>query len=196
MGQFQDILDKIMKVDQEGFNPMTESYSSRIGKLPPDPITTDPPLTAEGITKSFTDLGYEDPLASLITPTGEINPSGLTTAYNRVIDDPAIGIGPNAFVGFLNQNYPQELSTTYFPEAQLRISEEGTLGFPKKERLKAKPTYRFEKTENAKREPVYQRFDEKTGDYISYDTKEAFDKAIENYKSITGFDVTTGKKEE
>lgn len=200
MGQFQEMLDKINQVERDGFNPMTESYSSRIGKLEVTVTPDDDPLTGQSISKSFTDIGYEDPLASLITPEGTIDPSGLSTAYNRIIDDPSIGVDPNAFIGFLNQNYPQELSTTYFPDAQLKVNPDKTLGFPKKETPVVRKNFRFERapSQSQKRgaSDIFLRIDQDTGESKAFDTEEAFDKAREEYKSITGLDVKTGKKEE
>jgi len=200
MGQFQDQLDNIIKIEAQGFNPMTESYSARIGKLTTtDPTISDPTLTAAGISKSFTDIGYEDPLAGLITPQGTIDPSGLSTAYNRTIDDPSIGVDPSAFIGFINQNFPQELSTTYFPDAQIEVNPDQTLGFPKAERPKARPNYRFERapSQSGKRgaSDIFLRFDEDTGESITFKTQAEFDKARKEFKSVTGVDVSTGEKE-
>jgi len=44
MGQFQEMLDKMMVVEQQGFNAYKENYSSRMSKiqLTPQPIDDDP----------------------------------------------------------------------------------------------------------------------------------------------------------
>jgi hypothetical protein len=197
MGQFQDQLNNIIKIESNGFNPMTESYSARIGQLPTtDPTITDPTLTADQITKGFTDQGYEDPIATLVNTDGTLDLNTLNSAYDRASNIPGINVSGEAFIDYLNTNEPTALSKTYFPDAQIEINKNKTLGFPSNEKPKADPSYRFEKTyNNATNKDVYQRFDSQTGESISYDTKGAYDKAIEEYKSITGVNPTTGKKD-
>lgn len=199
MGQFQDYLNKMMIVESQGFNPMTESYSTRVGKLP----TTDPTLTASQITEAFTSQGYDDPIATLIDEEGKLNAQTFNTAYNNALNIPKIGIDSRAFVDFVNTNYPREMSTTYFPEAQFEVTKDDTIRFPQKEKPKEDLNYRFERAPSQSQKKgasdVFIRWDDndKTGrSYITYESEQAYNEAIEKYKSITGKDVETGEKED
>jgi len=197
MGQFQDQLDKIYQVEAQGFNPMTESYSTRIGQLPPDPNVSDPPLTADQISKAFVDKGYADPLETLIDSEGRLDETTFNTGLNTA---PKVGLTKQGFLGYTN-SLSGVMEKTYHTGAEYEFHGDEQLRLKRQEEPKETkvPKYRFEKSRNAKNEDVYLRFDEDTRESdgkeesIAYQTKEAYQEAIDNYKSITGNDPTKGK---
>ena len=191
MGQFSKMLEQIQIIDSQGFNPMTESYSARIGQLPVD---DDPPMTGQQMSEIFTGGGFDDPTATLVTPDGTLDLSSISKGYNTIIDNPDLNTEGQAWVDYLN-THKKELEQMYYPDAEYEIAPNKTLRLKEKKRPK-NTKYRFEKTyNNATNKDVYQRFDEKTGEHISYDTKEAYEDAIKKYKTITGNDPTKGKNE-
>lgn len=197
MGQFQDYLNKMLTVEQQGFNPMTESYSSRIGQLPVD---DDPTLTAAQVSKAFVDKGLDDPLVDIVDAEGKLDLQSLTKSFNAVANNPDLGFNEEAYTGFLNQNYPEPINKTYYPGYQIGVSPEGLLT-EKREKPEADPNYRFERTPSQKKgaSDVFIRWDDndKTGkSYITYESEQAYNEAIEKYKTITGKDVKTGEKED
>lgn len=207
MGQFQDMLDKINQVEAQGFDPYTESYSARIGKLETSPTAIDPTATtspktytAEDISKSFTEGGLDDPFVNMIDETGGVNLSTFSTAFDQAKN---LGISPQAYLDVAQNSFPEAFEKTYSGYKAI-TTEGGGIGFEKKEQPVQKSTkYRFEQGERQgndredgkfkKGDPVYMRFDESTGEHITYDTKEAYDEARENYKKLTGVDIKDDK---
>jgi hypothetical protein len=203
MGQFQDYLQKILQVEAEGFNPTTETYAARIGKLEdgqlttvtttPDGTTVTQAATIDGdprqdISQAFINRGFEDPFLNL-TP-GAIDQSRISTPFNIAAQDTTIA-DPRQVIDAFNRFY---LPT----EEQVSITPEGTLEFKKPEaRQDTDPIYKFEKSPSQSQEKdagyVYTRWDEKTGKHITYDTEQAYLDAIKEYETTTGRSARTGK---
>src|SRR6056297_346247 len=67
MGQFQDMLDKMMVVEQQGFNAYKENYSARMSKVQfmPQPIDDDPNKQAQDPSvgsQQYIDAYKDDPM--------------------------------------------------------------------------------------------------------------------------------------
>lgn len=199
MGYFQDLFDSVNKVNASGFDPSKESYSSRIGEFQTtneDVVT--PTEATPDISQSFTNLGYDDPFQGLVGDTGELDISRLSSGYNTLLRDTDIGVQPDDYINFLNQEYSKEIENFYGEGNILEARPDKTLGFRKTDKTtEPTPKYRFEKSSTSgtfPRKDVYQRFDEETGEHITYDTQEAFEKAIEEYKKTTGQDLNAENK--
>jgi hypothetical protein len=204
MGQFNDMLNKMMIVESMGFNPYIETYSSRMGKIPTQPTNgtssdDDPVYSGGQISEAYITEGYDDPFANLVTDTGELNLSQLSTGYNLA---PELGIDQQQYIDFVNKEYQQNVEDYYGVGNRIEVREGGALGITKPKTTK--PNYRFEQGVRQgddlaegkfkKGDPIYYRWDDNTGKYITYDTKEAYDKARENYKKTTGEESNLGQE--
>ena len=192
MGYFNDMLQKIQLVEASGFNPYTETYSARMSQIETEPTQ---PTT---IPEAYVRAGYEDPFSNLVTDTGELNLSALSTGYNLA---PQVGVEQQDYIDFVNREYQQNIEGYYGVGNTVEILEGGGLGVSKPKTTKA--DYRFEQGLHQgddilegkfkKGDPIYYRWDDNTGEYITYDTKEAYDKAREEYKKTTGKESDLGK---
>ena len=214
MGYFQNLFDSVNKVNAAGFDPSQESYSSRVGEFqiteeavganavtPTDPTDPNkPPSATPSISKSFTDLGYNDPFEGLVTEEGKINQGQLSYNYNLLKDDPNIGVTPEDYTSFLNREYTDAIDKT-FGEGKRYEFRDGVIGFekPPLPPEPTEPTYRYEKTKGAKNKDVYLRFEEGTADesgqekYISFKTKDEYDNDLARYKAKKGTTTTVKK---
>jgi hypothetical protein len=192
MGQFSDMLDKILLVEKQGFNPYTETYSARISQIDTEPTK---PTT---IPEAYVQAGYENPFANITTDTGELNLSALSTGYNLA---PQVGVQQQDYIDFVNRAYQQNIEDYYGAGNILNIGQAGSLEVSKPKVTDA--SYRFEQGirqgtdplgKFKKGDPVYYRWDDNSGEYITYDTKEAYDKAREEYKKTTGEESDLGKE--
>lgn len=213
MGQFQDLLDKINQVEAQGFDPYTESYSARIGKLeqmqaitPDDPpnsgsptqveaavVTASDPNQKNNISESFTKLGYDDPFQDLVTKTGEFDLSKLSSGFNYLQEDPGIGVSEDDYINFINTEYKDARIKTYGDDTPIVKTKTGGLGFEKPKEDKSY-TFQIGSTSGTyPRKDVYLRYDDETGEHISYDTKKAYEAAIEKYNKTTGNNLKVTK---
>jgi len=181
MRYYQTLLDQILEVEKQGFDPYTETYERRIGQLPVTngnnvPPTQESPLEAPvNYSQAFTSKGYEDPFGNLSTPEGKLNMSALSTGYNLLQEDPSIGITQEDYLNYTNTNYPQLLQNTYGKENYNLIrSPNGAIGFPNESKPLIPENARFEKSGGA-----YLLFDEDTGKKVtSYGAEPEYKDAI------------------
>ena len=193
MGTFQNMLNNLMLVEQQGFDPVNDSYSARIGKIttntnnqPVDNGKTEPtPYTREEIVKTLTDKGYED-LAGKIPPNGKIDESTISTVYSTLKDNPDIGLDQDRWVETTNEGLEPY-------EQRIINPDTGSFMFKRKEPKPA--NYKFEISPRSKYQggDVYLRYDVDTGETFSYDTKEAYQEALDEYKKVTGIETTDTK---
>jgi hypothetical protein len=194
MGKMQDMLDKILIVEAQGFDPLTETYSSRIGQLDAAAVTTtevtpsgverttavvDPTDQRAAISETFVQSGLEDPFAGLVQ--GErVEPSRISTPFNLAQQDTTLG-SPQQIIDQFNQFYLP-------PEEQIEVTKEGTLKFPEPQKpITEKPTevnVNFSKSYNAQtREYTYKRENEKTGEvYEVYEDPVRFQAEAKVYR--------------
>lgn len=190
MGYFGDLLKKIETVESQGFDPYTESYSARIGKLPTttDPtttITTQPKTyTAQEISKSFTEKGLDDPFENIVDATGEINRSSFSTGFNNAKD---VGIPQQSYIDVMKATNPDAFNKTFMGE-DLKMTASGGLGFeannkPVEKKLEKNVNY-GKYWSNTEHKYVYKRENEKTGEvYEIYDDPKKFKEDSDIYKS-------------
>lgn len=182
MGYFGDLLKKIETVESQGFDPYTESYSARIGKLPTttDPtITTQPKTyTAQEVSKSFTDNNLSEPFGNLVTNDGDLNDSEI----NRVIREGSkLGMDQQALLDVIQASNPTAFNRAWNGQKAV-VNNDGGIVLEKSE---DKKRYKFEKTPKG-RETLYQRIDLDTNESILYDGEKAYNNAREEYGKITG----------
>jgi len=68
MGYYTDLRDKILQVEQQGFNPYTQSYESQIARLE-TPSTNTPETTESALNMSQMDTTVSDPALQTTQPT-------------------------------------------------------------------------------------------------------------------------------
>lgn len=209
MGYYTDLLKKIETVDAQGFNPYTETYGARIGQLeavsptndtnispeidnslntpkiaqntgigysqPTDPPTMQPYQRSE-VSEMLKQAGQPDYLEQ-IRPEDLIDEQTISTVYNAIKENPNLGIDPGRWI---------ETTNVGLEEGKQRMHDPSTNSIKNKRVPVEDKTYRFEKSYNRHKKGddknVYLRFDEKTGENISYKTKEEYDQAIIDYR--------------
>jgi hypothetical protein len=198
MGYYQDLLNQIMEVERQGFNPYTESYSGRIGQLsvpngtttptPTESVLEQPISTPEqplNITQSFVKAGYDDPFDKFVTESGVVDYSKLSSVYNQALQDPKIGVSGQQVIDYVNRAYPRELGKTYYEGAQIIANPQGGLEVSEQEAvIDDDGKSRFEKTYDAQqKKDLFFEFDEITGKKKrTFETQEEYDKARKEYK--------------
>ena len=212
MGYYTDLRDKILQVEQQGFNPYTQSYESQIARLETPstntPETTESALntpriqspamdsnldnpidggTNPNISQAFTSKGWDDPFDQIVTPEGRIDYSKLSSGYNLLQENPDIGIDPQDYVDYANKNYQKAFATTYMSDnAKLGIRDDDSksLYIIKEEDDISKLDPRMEKQIiDGKAMWLDTRGAEITGKaYKKYETEEEFLKDVKKYE--------------
>lgn len=185
MGQFSDMLNQLMQIESQGFNPYTDSYSSRIGKLQVSTPTAGSDVvdgnTSNGKTSvidNYAASGFEDPRKTLYSETGDLDRSKISTPYNDLLRDPTLG-DPNKYI--------EEINTLLPPEEQIFINPDKSLGFgknmkPAESKIETNINY-GKYWDNQKKSYVYKRENEKTGEvYETYDDPKKFKEEAKLYR--------------
>ena len=174
MGYWQEELKRINQVESQGFNPYTESYSTRIGQLstqtngnvPPaqesalkqpeitpqaniDPVVVTANQPNQTMSDYFIQSGNDDPFATM-SDNGKINLSTLSTGYNVLLNDPNAPYTPQQYIDRVNNEYVQELQNTYGKvNYKVIINPDAILGFNPQEK-KEEPKLEFEQQKRSK----------------------------------------------
>lgn len=212
MGYYTDLRDKIFQVEQQGFNPYTESLEGRIGQLsaqingsvPPaqesalkqPQITSQPSVVSEPtMSDYFVQGGYDDPFKNMVYDDGTLNFGQLTAGYNILRQDPNAPYTTTDYLNRVNQDYVNALQGAYTKENYQVIEKpDGSLGFaePKSE----KDIKREFETAKSNKSDIYFGWEldeggKRTGEKKVYEDKKSFSQAIADQLTNEGYEVTT-----
>lgn len=199
MGQFQQMLDDIIKIESEGFNPYKDSYSARIGELQTRPTTPNPNEVTESsvvavedptvtnpdnvTTTTTTPPNYKETFSGMITPEGKFDLGKFATGFDESKNQPE-------YLQYTRENYQKEWKNTYGvdPEDKQTIypvlGETGGLATSKSEKI-PKETFFYGESQSQKQDEsgkIMYLWKNEKGEHKEFKTKEEFELAKKEYE--------------